>query len=262
MIILKLGGSLITDKSKKFVIRKRAVERVTKEIKESRALQNGLIIVHGGGSFGHPVAKEYGLNAGVVGPSQLEGVAATRSAMTKLNTYVIGALVKGSIPAVAVHTSAVAVCNSGRISSFEFGSIKNLLFKDMVPVLYGDVVADDELNFSILSGDQIVTYLSMKLKPERIILATDVDGVFTKDPKESIAGKEKARLIPELTQQELDTINYGKKNDATGGIRGKLEELVSLAENGYESYIINALEKDRLRKALSGKDVIGTRVGV
>ncbi len=260
MIILKLGGSLVTEKSKRFVIRKDAVERVAREIKESGALENGLAIVHGGGSFGHPVAKEHGLDKGVVGSDQTMGVALTRSAMAELNTYIVSTLVKGSIPAVAVQTSAVAMCKGGRIESFELGFIEKLLSKGMVPVLYGDVVGDSELNFSILSGDQIVTYLSTALNPERIILATDVDGVFTRDPKESINDQD-AFLIHELTQKELDNIDFGAKNDVTGGIKRKLEELLSLAENGYESQVINALAKDRLRKALSGKEVIGTRVG-
>ncbi|MFQ5815424.1 MAG: isopentenyl phosphate kinase [Candidatus Hydrothermarchaeaceae archaeon] len=260
MIILKLGGSLITDKSKRFVIRKEAVERVAKEIEESGVLQSGLVIVHGGGSFGHPVAKEYGLDGGLIGPAQIQGVAATRSAMTKLNTYLVEVLVGRSIPAVSVQTSAVVFCKAGRIERFDFRFIKKLLTSGLVPILYGDVVVDSELRFSILSGDQIVSYLSRSLNPDRIILATDVDGVFDMDPKEARGSK--ARLIPVLTYQEFASIDFGERNDATGGIKGKLVELLTLAQDGHEAYIINALRRDRLKKALSGIEVKGTRVGV
>lgn len=260
MIILKLGGSLITDKSKRFAIRKNVIGRVASEIKESGVLKDGPLIVHGGGSFGHPVAKEYGLDKGVTNASQIKGVAATRSAMTRLNGYLVDSLIEDSIPAVAVQTSAVVMCNAGRIKRFDLEFVEKLLASGLVPVLYGDVVADDESKFSILSGDQIVSYLSRCLKPEKIILATDVDGVFDRDPNER--GKPHAKLISLFTKRELSSIDFGKKNDATGGLKGKLLELLSLAEDGYEATIINALKKDRLRKALSGIDVIGTKIGV
>jgi isopentenyl phosphate kinase len=259
MIVLKLGGSLITDKSKTFSFRRKVVERLAGEIKESGSIDNGLVIVHGGGSFGHPMAEAYGLAGGVKEVKQLIGVASTRSAMTKLNTYVIEALVSHSIPAVTVQTSAVAMCEDGRIKRFDLYPLKRLLSSGLVPVLYGDVVIDDKLGFSILSGDQILTYLSRSLKPERIILATDVDGVFDRNPKEAPG---EARLISILTRREFDSIDYGRKNDATGGIKGKLLELMALAQDGYEAQIINALRRDRLKKALSGGEVKGTKVRV
>ena len=55
----------------------------------------------------------------------------------------------------------------------------------MVPVLYGDVVLDanEDLKMAVISGDQLVSYLSLKLKPERIILGSDVDGIFDRDLK-------------------------------------------------------------------------------
>lgn len=261
MIILKLGGSLVTDKSKKFVIRKSVVERVAHEIKESRTADDGLVIVHGGGSFGHPVAKEFGLDKGATKTSQIKGVAATRRAMSRLNNYLVDVFVENSIPAVSVQTSAIASCKSGRIERLDLTFVNKLLTSGLVPVLYGDVVADKKLKFSILSGDQIVYHLSKSLKPERIILATDVDGVFDRDPK-GLRSKSNARLIPVFTRDELSSIDFGDRTDATGGIKGKLLELLSLAREGYESQVINALKHDRLRKALSGKDVIGTKIGI
>jgi len=78
MIILKLGGSLLTDKRRKFSFRFEVMKRVAQEIKESGAR---LVVVHGGGSFGHPLAVEYKLAEGIVSEEQLRGVALTRAAM-------------------------------------------------------------------------------------------------------------------------------------------------------------------------------------
>ena len=60
MMILKLGGSILTNKDAIGEIDNENLSRVANEIRN--ALDNNpddLIIVHGAGSFGHPPAKEY-----------------------------------------------------------------------------------------------------------------------------------------------------------------------------------------------------------
>ncbi|MEE8167913.1 MAG: isopentenyl phosphate kinase [Candidatus Hydrothermarchaeales archaeon] len=257
MIILKLGGSLITDKKRRFSVRGEVLKRVAAEIREAGVTaEGGLIIIHGGGSFGHPLAKEYKLQKGSKVEEQIQGVALTRKAMGELNNCVVSALVEQDIPAVVIQSSAVVVCRDGRIHEFNLEALKGFLTLGLVPVLYGDVVLDEEQGFCILSGDQIVSYLSRIFKPDKIVLATDVDGVFDKDPKKS----KNAKLLKELANRDLHAIDFGLEEDATGGIRGKLLELLELAEEGFQSHIINALKEDRMKKALLGKEVIGTKI--
>lgn len=254
MIILKLGGSLLTDKTKKFSIRTKVLRRVASEIK---AADKRVIIVHGGGSFGHPIASKYGLSEGFRKKSQLQGVALTRAAMGKFNQMVVEALVKCGINAVSLQPSANIVCENRRIKSFDTSILKKFISLGITPVLYGDVVLDTRQKFCILSGDQIVSYLAGVFKPEKVIFAVDVDGIFDKNPKKY----RDAKLV-----REIDQRNYRKilarikplKNDVTGGIRGKILELLRLAGKGYESHIINALAAGRLKKSLLGIEVIGT----
>lgn len=54
MILLKLGGSLLTNKARAFSIRGAVLAGVASEIS---AAKEPLIVIHGGGSFGHPLAK-------------------------------------------------------------------------------------------------------------------------------------------------------------------------------------------------------------
>ncbi len=157
MIILKLGGSLITDKTKKFSIRNKVIKRLANEIKAGT--KDDLIIIHGGGSFGHPIADEYSLNTGFKSKDQLKGVALTRKAMDELNFHIINALVTEDIPAVAVQPSSNTTCKNGRIKEMNISIIKKYIGLGMVPVLYGDIVLDTKIGFSILSGDQIISYL-------------------------------------------------------------------------------------------------------
>ncbi|MBS7631517.1 amino acid kinase, partial [Candidatus Bathyarchaeota archaeon] len=62
LIILKLGGSVVTEKDKPVTPNKENIKRLSREIAE--AGEGELILIHGGGSYGHPVADEYNLSEG------------------------------------------------------------------------------------------------------------------------------------------------------------------------------------------------------
>ena len=135
--------------------------------------------------------------------------------------------------------------------------IKNYLNEGYVPVLYGDIVLDDKLNMSILSGDQIIEYIASFLNPDRVVLGTDVDGVYNKNPKIHKDAKliEKLSSLDDITQMESTT-----NVDVTGGMIGKVKELLTLADNGVDSEIINANKPEIISKSLQGKIVKGTKI--
>lgn len=258
MIVLKLGGSLLTYKGRKFSLRKKVLKRIASEVK---AASQDLVIVHGGGSYGHPLAHEYRLNEGYIEKKQIKGIALTRFAMDRFNRAVVGAFIDAGLRAASLQTSAVASCEGGEIKNFNINVVRGFLALGVTPVLYGDVALDSEKGFCILSGDKIVVYLCKALDADRVVLAIDKDGVYDRDP-----GLHRgARLY-----REINRANYGEvlsklsvaEGDVTGGIRGKLEELWSLAEEGKEALIVNGLVPGRLQKALLGEEVKGTRIRV
>lgn len=256
MIILKLGGSLITDKTRQFRVRSGVLKRLADEIKEG--VKGELIIVHGGGSFGHPVANKYRLQDGFNNKEQIEGIVLTRKAMGELSRNVINAFHEHKLPVVAIQPSANITCKKGRIEDINTEVIKRFLELDTIPVLFGDVVIDKDIGFCILSGDQITTSLAEKFKADRVIFAADVDGIYDRDPKKF----GNAKLIPKIASTDKDILNSLKtqEGDVTGGIKGKLKEIIALAEKGVPSQIINATVPGRLKKALSGEKVTGTLI--
>ncbi len=220
-----------------------------------------LVIVHGGGSYGHPVAYEYGLSEGFKEEEQLRGVVLTRLAMEELNRRVMRALVDAGIRAVSIQTSAVAICNNGEIESLDLTPVKRFLDLGIVPVLYGDLVLDSVRGFCILSGDRIAVHLSRALGAERAIMAIDKDGIYHGSPGSPGGGG----LLREVNQHNYEDVlgTMGPpEGDVTGGIAGKLMELWRLAEDGTESLVLNGLVPERLQKALLGQEVIGTRIRV
>lgn len=255
-IILKLGGSVITRKEKPLTPNKRAIKRLAREISQAKAER--LIIVHGGGSFGHPVAKEYGIAEGFKDKLQLIGFSKTTQAMTMLNEMVVEALLNMGIPAVAVRPSSFIVTKHGRIEKSEWNIVAKLLELDFVPVLYGDAVLDSAIGFTILSGDQLVAELAIKLNAERIIIAVDVDGLYTADPK--VDGS--AKLIKNINLKQLeelkDKIERSKLADVTGGMLGKINELTRAVMHGIPVLIVNGLKPNKIYKALRKERVVGT----
>ncbi len=254
--VLKLGGSVITNKKKLLTANLRAIERLANEI--SQAKVSSLILVHGGGSFGHPIAEQYNIADGYVDPSQILGFSKTHQAMTTLNKLVMEALISHNIPAVEVQPSSCVVTKAGRIFNMELKPLKKMLKMGFVPVLYGDAVFDSEKGFAILSGDQLVSSLAIKLGADRIIMGMDEDGLYTKDPK----GDRSAPLFDHITLEELKSLKHAiegsKATDVTGGMLGKMLELTPAIEHEIQALIVNATKPQRVYKALKGDKVIGT----
>ncbi|MDH5437382.1 MAG: isopentenyl phosphate kinase [Candidatus Bathyarchaeota archaeon] len=254
--VLKLGGSVITNKEKPLTPNLPAIERLTSEI--SRANVSRLVLVHGGGSFGHPIAKQYSIEEGYRDQSQIMGFSKTRQAMTTLNKLVVDSLIQHNIPAVAVQPSSCTITKQGRINLMEERPLRKLLEMGFVPVLYGDAVLDSDTGFAILSGDQLISSLATRLEAERIIIGIDVDGLYTSDPKTD----PKARLIQHITPQELRKMQHkigeAGVTDVTGGMLGKVLELMPAVEKGIQVIIVNAAKPSNVYKALKGESVVGT----
>ncbi|UCE16123.1 MAG: amino acid kinase, partial [Candidatus Bathyarchaeota archaeon] len=136
--------------------------------------------------------------------------------------------------------------------------LRKLLEMGFVPVLHGDAVLDSDRGFAILSGDQLVSSLATKLEAERIIIGIDVDGLYTSDPKTDA----NARLIQHIDQQELTKMQHEiggiRVPDVTGGMFGKVLELMPAIEKEIPVIIVNAVKPGNVYKALKDEKVVGT----
>jgi isopentenyl phosphate kinase len=255
-IVLKIGGSVITDKSGELAARTEVINRISEEI--AKANVKKLAIIHGGGSFGHPTAQKYGIKEGLREETQKVGFAETHHVMTVLNGLLMDSLVWHNIPAVSLAPSSSVITENGRIKSFDDTILRTYLNMGFTPVLYGDPTLDDKLGFSVLSGDQLVSYLAIKLNASRIVIGVDTDGIYSTDPKID----KNAKLYPRLSLDELSKIKdkLGKSHspDVTGGMLGKINELFPAIERKIQVIIVNAGISNRLYRALRGEEVEGT----
>lgn len=253
IIFLKLGGSLITDKSKPFTLRQDILKRICKEIHEARTERKiPLIIGHGGGSFPHTSAARYQTQKGYINKESKSGFCNVQNDASKLNRIVIQNLLYNGENAVSVQPSASCVMQKGKIESWFMKPIKILLKDDYIPVVFGDVVLDKKQGCSIASTEEIFSFLAKKLGGKKIILAGKVDGVLYSNGK----------IIEEITSENFGEIKkylHGSDGtDVTGGMVLKVGMMLELAKKGIVSIIINGLKEGNIKKALLGNAIKGT----
>jgi isopentenyl phosphate kinase len=177
--------------------------------------------------------------------------------MITLNNMILKALIQCNIPALTVAPSSTIVSKSGRMVAKIDEHLKRLLHIGLVPLLYGDAILDSDKGFTILSGDQLVAAAAIQLNAERIVIGVEGDGLFKNDPKLG-----RGNLIRTCTLQQLKELGKQARktatDDVTGGMQGKIAELVPAVEKGITVSIVNACKPQRVCKALRGEEVTGT----
>ncbi len=243
--ILKIGGSILTDKNKPCSIRPDQLTRVAEEIAST---PDNLVLVHGAGSFGHIPAKKFGLPESF----SRNGLLETHQSVVKLNEMVVNSLRDAGVSPLPIHPLSCILLNNGRLEKFETAPIVKMIAHGIIPVLHGDVAMDIVGRSGIVSGDQLVNHLGKVLQAEIVAVGTDVDGVLYM-----------GRIVTDVSREDLGHIDEELEGsagvDVTGGMRGKLMELLELADNGISSIIFNANKKGNIVRALNGES-IGTFV--
>ncbi|MBU0590582.1 isopentenyl phosphate kinase family protein [Candidatus Micrarchaeota archaeon] len=249
MKVLKIGGSFITNKNGYKSPDTKHMIQIAKTIAQLwKSGTRDLMLVHGAGSFGHAVVIKHKIDNGVRTVEQKIGFADTHAACSELSLFLVKALVDQGVPAISIPPTIIAKQKNKRICDFRFEIVNNYLNAGYLPILYGDMLLDSDIGGSVCSGDQIMAWLGKKA--EFLVFATNVDGVLD--------GKGKA--IPLITKDNFDEISMHlkeTKNDVTGAMKGKLQELLELDN---VSYIVNAEKPERILALFEGKETICTKV--
>lgn len=260
LILLKLGGSVITDKTQPFTARIDVIERIAAEIKNALAERGDdlqLIIGHGSGSFGHMVAAKYKTHQGAVLAESWLGFAEVAAAAAELNSIVMKLLRGAGVPAIKFQPSASTRTRGEQLMYFETFPLKEALKHGLVPVVYGDVSVDAAQGMSIVSTEKLFDNLARELSPSRIILAGQVDGVYNKDP----LTHPEAELIEDIDRTNWDEVEAllggSHGTDVTGGMFSKVREMyrLTLAMPPMQAMIMSAETPGHLEAVLKGQMV-------
>jgi isopentenyl phosphate kinase len=257
LTFVKLGGSVITDKTGQEAPDLATIRRLAGELHDARAADPDLqlILSHGSGSFGHPYAARYGIHRGIAPGADWMGFALTAAAALRLNRIIVDELLAASVPALALQPSATLRSAGGELVAWDTTTIGWSLDRGLVPVVHGDVAFDDAQGTAIISTEQLLLYLAHSgvLRLARIILVGEV-GVYTADPR----ADPQAQRIPQIDRANIGAVLRGAGGshgtDVTGGMRGKVELLWRLIESqpSLTAQLIGAAP-DLLRRALLGQ---------
>jgi isopentenyl phosphate kinase len=262
LVFLKLGGSLITDKTRPYTPLKGRLKRIAAEIAEVLRAPDAprLLLGHGSGSFGHTAGKRYhtreGISAKEDAASYWRGFAEVRYQAAALNALVMEALRDAGLAAIAFPPSAGMRARDGRAISWDIESLRDALRAGLLPVVYGDVVFDEIRGGTILSTEEIFAFLAAKLPPVRILLAGLEAGVYADFPARTRILRV---LLPESIEKENAALGESHGTDVTGGMSAKVRQMLALAEAhpGMDIYIFSGVEAGNIARALRG-EAVGT----
>jgi len=217
--VIKVGGSLAEDPT--------ALRALCKRLGEI-AKKYRIVVVPGGGKFADVVRefdRRYVLLPGI----------SHRMAILGMDQF--GLLLSQIIP----NSCAVYLLNDAK----QLSEIK------VVPIFLPSrlMFQDDPLEHSWdVTSDSIAAYIASRLNADKVILATDVDGIFTSDPKKH----SDAKLLKRTSASELLKLIQRTSVDQF------LPKL--LLKTQMDCYIVNGKYPERIEAILAGQHTICTLV--
>lgn len=268
-VFLKLGGSLITDKRQPETPRLETLDRLAAEIasalREDSELR--LVIGHGSGSFGHVYGQRYGTRGGVRTAEDWFGYAETGDAAARLNRLVVRALLGAGIAAWSIQPGAVAQCRDGVLEAGPEAMVTAALESGLTPVVFGDVALDVVRGGTIVSTEELFEWMLPRMPetfgPQRLVLAGEVDGIFTADPQVT----DEAVVISELTPDTVASVAAGlgasHGMDVTGGMEAKVSQAMRMVQANptMDVIVCSGMTPGAVLTALqAAESVPGTRI--
>lgn len=245
LIIIKLGGSLITNKGKTLSAKKKIISRLAREIASARSSsKTKILVVHDSGPFGQTPTKS-------LTKDNLPGIA---HAARQINQAVMNEFHSSKLPAVSLSPSSFLYTRNEKLTNMLVSPLYKTLSLGHLPVVYSDIVFDDTKNYILFSGETIIAnlirYLNKKYLISKIIYCTASDGVVDK------AGN----TITHISINNFPHIK-GSIKSTTPGVIDKVEAALGMAQKSYvRSLVINGSVSGRLKKAILDQNPLGTTI--
>ncbi len=217
--VIKVGGSLAENPA--------TLKKLCSKLSEI-ATKHSITVVPGGGKFADAVREldqRYGLSADV----------AHKMAILGMDQF--GLLLAQFIPKSCATYSLNAAKRLSKRKAVPIFLPSRLMFKENPLEASWDV-----------TSDSITAYVASRLKADKVILVTDVDGVFESDPKKH----SDAQLIPKLSPREL--LAFAQRTS----VDKFLPKL--LLKTRLDCYVVNGAYPERVDAVLAGQSTVCTLI--
>ncbi len=265
LTVLKLGGALITDKQRPFTLRQSILDQAAAEIEACMAegLISKLILVHGVGSFGHPPVVEHQLHKGFKSPSQLIHLTDTQNRVMHMRLAIAEAFHRAGLAVSTIFPSSCMVASGFALKTGWLEAVAGFLELGMTPLLGGDVLADELAGFCVYGGDKVAVDLAIQFDAVRLIFATEVDGIFDRDPHLYSEARPIAQFSLSRNRGAKAQLDAHRQVDASGAMAGKLDAVLLARDaitSGLRVHVLSMKRKGRLAGLLGGQQGIGTAI--
>jgi isopentenyl phosphate kinase len=242
MILIKLGGSIITNKERPLSPRISTIQKIAKSLKK---IKEPMVIVHGGGSFGHYWSVKYDMHTK---PARYDphGVAIVKNSMVQLNKIILECLAKERLNPYCLPPTDFMSGNKSITSKVK--EIKKIAEAGLVPVTFGDALWYGEKKSYILSGDRIMSILAKALRPRLSIFVLNVDGLYSNLKKKDLIYEMKGDHV------SIDDIPM----DVTGGMSRKVQEATNISRMGLQVFFVNGNRPERIVNSVQKGKFEGT----
>ncbi len=135
-------------------------------------------------------------------------------------------------------------------------TFNELLEMDIIPVVNeNDTVATAELEGSNFGdNDNLSAIVAAITKSDSLIMLTDIDGLYDRDPKCNPNAK-KIPVVNKIDENIISLAGGSGSNRGTGGMITKIRAAETATQNGITAYIMNGDKPKNLYKLLNGDDV-------
>ncbi len=136
-------------------------------------------------------------------------------------------------------------------------AVETLLELGVVPIFNeNDSVSTSEIEPYIGDNDQLSAHIASKLDADLLIILTDVDALYDKNPHDFPDAKP-IRVVEELTDEIVANAGGAGSSFATGGMKTKIMAVRIARQAGCRTILAHGLEPDVVPRVLSG-EVLGT----
>ncbi len=237
-----MGGSIITNKDRPLSPRKKTIDKIIKNLKK---ISEPVILVHGGGSFGHYWSVRYDMHTK---PAKYDyhGIAIVKNSMIELNKIILDSMVKNKLNPYCLPPTDFMAGDKPIISKIK--QIKNMAESNLTPVTFGDALWYGQKKSYILSGDRIMSILAKSLRPRLSIFLLNVDGLYSDFNTK--------KLIYDMKDQQASIQEISM--DVTGGMKRKVEEAIKISKMGLKVFFVNGNKPHRAVDAIQKNKFEGT----
>ena len=250
LIFLRVTGSLFSNEKRKEIDFSK-ISQIAKIVKKYYDKKYNFVIFAGLGILGK-LSTDFHPNFKCAETSTFD---VFKSPLRVNMTKIYNSFVKENIPVVLLFPSAEVVTKNGKIIS-GLDNLLNFISLGNIPLIIGDIVYDTEKGATILSPDALLNYSLKKIKPAKVIIATDIDGIFELHNN--------AKIIREITFETWKKWEEDYKktipDDITGGMLLRMKILIEIAKKDIDIFIVNGNYPERIEKILIGKNTICSHI--